>query len=987
MVKSNFSLGGKLLTIFLTLVIFIGAIAGTLVAVYKLVKVRTITGWFGAENWISEDYDGTIEDFVLKVSETLKGEITVNKLLEISPALGDYIDEIVDNVENVGLFKFDRDALYSTNVSELSSSLMNVIVLTASLGDLSEQMNFPLPDLDIITGNEENPVAVYTRVNDTESGAVDKVFDEKYSGKTYTFLTRSEKFFTKYTDDAGQEQDVVQHTPRTLYTLSGVTVVNNVLKHEGATLYLEQRNGSAAVRSALTKNNDAVYEISGDTITFALLSGESICKHTAPGSDDAAYTNVPLNDTGKSVSVATVAAPYRYKPLYVRAESAPAEGEFIENEGFFFLPANRKDENGAYVVDPDNGGFEILEEYEGQALYFLDYSYSEADPSETDAPLYIMTNGIKDLPLVYGMTAFSTLLDMNALSLRDVGIYFGVDLDNDLFDMVKYVPFAYLSASMTNELNGMYVKDVLPDITPDSSPLLKFIAYGEEGVDYRIVDGKFEMLGNARPKTIADLTGSLDEMKISSVIDIVTDEEAENDPQKTPSHPLMQAIKDWSLNDFSDSNKIGSLTIGDVLDIVTDEEAIASGKPASPGILQLLEDIALDDVGNSIDSFTVGDILGNDLNEDDKILSLLKNSTLKTLSSDLQKTTVQMMFSDSIYAYHTVAEISLSEDEDATISQLDELYAAHKDDYHDLLYVYIQGKNVLYSEFRASYQAGDAVPVRLLSPYLLVKRADETLSAQYEGVPLYFLESVDGVYTYRLASRVTGWQLPQGMSGRFYLDRNGAEAAVADSDGLYSVDTLYRWDAASEKLKKVDLVAARYETPDADGKALYSRLKPTTYSGTDFVSEYGNLFYYDMVKENWVQIPLVADPETKTYTLGTADGFDPAVLDGKTLFTYGTPAGGWKYLIMSDGIEVSCAVQNVDSLMNNVTDNINKLTLRQLYEDGMVSINPPSGSSVKDVLNKDVSKFNVPNCNTLGDLTLNGMINLIFNIASLPIIP
>ena len=35
MVKSTFSLGGKLLTIFLTLVIFIGAIAGTLVVVYK----------------------------------------------------------------------------------------------------------------------------------------------------------------------------------------------------------------------------------------------------------------------------------------------------------------------------------------------------------------------------------------------------------------------------------------------------------------------------------------------------------------------------------------------------------------------------------------------------------------------------------------------------------------------------------------------------------------------------------------------------------------------------------------------------------------------------------------------------------------------------------------------------------------------------------------------------------------------------------------
>lgn len=50
MVKSTFSLGGKLLTIFLTLVIFIGAIAGALFAIYKNVKVRTLAGLIGQEN-------------------------------------------------------------------------------------------------------------------------------------------------------------------------------------------------------------------------------------------------------------------------------------------------------------------------------------------------------------------------------------------------------------------------------------------------------------------------------------------------------------------------------------------------------------------------------------------------------------------------------------------------------------------------------------------------------------------------------------------------------------------------------------------------------------------------------------------------------------------------------------------------------------------------------------------------------------------------
>ena len=117
MVKSNFSLGTVLLTIVLTIVIFIGAIAGTIIAVYKTVKVSTITGLFGDKEWISPEYDGTIEDFVKKVSGALTGEISIDTLIEISPALEEYADTLVDNIENNGLFKVDRKLLYSTNFS------------------------------------------------------------------------------------------------------------------------------------------------------------------------------------------------------------------------------------------------------------------------------------------------------------------------------------------------------------------------------------------------------------------------------------------------------------------------------------------------------------------------------------------------------------------------------------------------------------------------------------------------------------------------------------------------------------------------------------------------------------------------------------------------------------------------------------------------------------------------------------------------------
>ena len=222
MVKSNFSLGSILLTIVLTIVVFIGAIAGTIIAVYKTVKVSTITSLFGDKQWISQEYDGTVEDFVKNVSSALKGEISIDKLIEISPALEEYADLLVDNIEQNGLFKVDRDALYSTNISQLSANIAGMLVITASLNDLAEQFSFALPDIDIITGNAEKPLHIYTQVNTGESGALDKAFDSRYSDTEYTFYTRAESFSSTYTDEDEALKDILQRTQKSLYTLQSV---------------------------------------------------------------------------------------------------------------------------------------------------------------------------------------------------------------------------------------------------------------------------------------------------------------------------------------------------------------------------------------------------------------------------------------------------------------------------------------------------------------------------------------------------------------------------------------------------------------------------------------------------------------------------------------------------------------------------------------------------------------------------------------------
>lgn len=995
MVKSNFSLGTILLTIVLTIVIFIGAIAGTLIAVYKTVKVSTITGLFGDTEWISSEYDGTIEEVVKKVSDALSGEISIDALAEISPAIGDYADLLVDNIEQNGLFRVDRERLYSTNFSQLTANLTEMLVITASLNDLSEQFSFELPDLDIITGNAESPLLVYTQVNDNEAGTIDKVFDSKYAAEPYTFYTRAESFVSEYTDDAGARQPITVKSTETLYTLEGVDTQSGYLKRsaDGATLYLQTETDNDSipfVYTPMTENNGAVYAVNGNVVTFALAANEKIMTRTGP--DETDYATVDLGSAQGEVTAYEVAAPYRYTPLYSEEAQAPEggspmgdvpkTGDYYESNGKYYVLVTQTDGSGNYVADTENGGFAVAEGYTEETLFALEYVYTEADAAaaNADTALYVETDGIGGLPVTYALTAFSRVFDMDEMTLADVGTYFGVDLSNDMLDAVRYVPMGYLSDSMGAEMNGIYVKDVL-DITPDSSALLRTLAYGEEGVDYRIEGDEFVMIGNAEPKTIGALSAGLDELKISSVVDIVTDEKAEDSGGTlTASHPLMQAIADWTLTDFSDPAKIGSLTIGQVIDIVTEEEA-TDDNPASPKILQLLADVPIDgkELSAAIDSFTLGEILGEEATSDG-FLALLKNSTLDSLSEDLKNLTVQQMFADNIYGYHVVDEIKVGENAsaDEKFNALIALYDQYSTSYNGQLFVYVTGKTMTFEAYKAEYEAKTitAVPSQLLSPYILITDANR---GDYSNVPLYMFS--DGEYV--LATEVTGWQLPNNgepQGATYYTDREGKNPATPGTDGHYTVDTLYRWDIATETMKKVSLLPAAYGLT-AEGQAagrLYSRLLFAGEYKDGYTFQYGNLFWFDIQKDGWVQVMLEVSGDG--YVL--ANQADAALLNGKNLYTYGTPVGAWKYLVTQDGKETSCPVQDIGSLMSNVQANISKLTLRDLYDDGMVDISAPDGKTPEDVLNTNISRYGIAGCNTIGKLTLNGMINLIYDIAS-----
>lgn len=1008
MVKSTFSLGGKLLTIFLTLVIFIGAIAGTLVVVYKNVKVRTLAGMLGGENWISEEYDDTIEGFVKKVTEALSGDISLNTLIEISPKVGEMLDGAVSNVEEIGLFKIDRDVLYSTPVNELSANVMSAVALTATLQDVADFAGFDLPDMPLITGSEEEPVDIYVQANGTSDGSIDKAFS--LSDTDYAYYTRETVFRSTYTQtgEDGTEEELPVAAEKSLpsYTLSGVTKTGNALYLNGARLYVgtESGDGAAVYYTPLSENNDIVISSAEEpsqgegsktyTCTFAPEENEALYVRTAVTEETPdGYTAVQLTATGKSVSVFTVALPYRYTALYAQVSDRPegTEGEdFFEADGRFYVPANVLDEDGSPAVDTENGGFAVDPAFAGQTLYVLDYDYTAADASAAseETALYVYSDGVAGLPVVHAMNALTSFLNTDTMTLDSLGQFLDIPTDNAVFDAIRHTPFAYLSDSVNSALGSIYVDEEI-GVDGSSSRLLLVLAYGS---NVQVQEDGTVVYPEEDRRTIEDLTGSLDGLTVGDMVN------TGDDP-----HPLLEAISGWTLDDIGNPDKLDSLTLGDVLGVDTSEGS------ADAKILQALADVPIGEIPAEIDNITLGDMVK--IGTDDTLLGSLRGSTLKSLAEDLKALTVQQMFADSIYSYYEAGSITPSEAQDpATANRedaaalqalFDEKAAVYGG---DALYVSYEGSYMPASEFLARYENGEedsisgSVPAVLYSKYLLLDRtgATETTAddlANYASgntayVPLYAF--VDGKMTE--ITENAGWSLSAEdkveLSGKtLYVRATDADGSpvtgengeplykeAEGNNGVYAESELWYFDNASERMRKVTLEPAGLELAGTY-ENIFARL---TYAGTysaenpDAVYSSGNLFRYDAASESWKQVAVTHTGSAANQDLAyTVSG---TVADGTRLYTYGNVTGIWKYLLTDeDGAEVSCAVQSVDTLISNVRANINRLTLKVLYQDGMIDISDPALLTT-DIPAEIASSY--PGAAEVGDLTLNQLLDL-----------
>lgn len=935
MVKANFSFGGKLLLVLVTVIIYtfvlIGGIIGGALYAYNNVKVGELLDLLQQSQWISEEYSQkTIRQFIEELQEELAGDgLTLQTIINFSPQAGEMLDGLVDNLNENGIVTIDRETLYNTRVDQLSSSLKDIAVVTATLGSLQESLGVDLPDMPVISGGGEEPVYIYAAANGENGGSIEKAF---------TFGD-----YTYYTKSASRDVPATQDVTYTLYAPTdgendALSAEGNYLKAGDYFLYLRsQEEGQEPVYRRIHISDPAVYaETVNDATHYRLTVGTGVYKKCLPGEGDAAYAALGLT-AGETVQTHEVLAQYRYQPLYAADGTEATDGP---------------DENGRYTV---RSGFRDQPLFAARDVYteVAEENLENGIPSDAfleENTVYVRSDGLSGLPLLKAVSALSSVLDTKTLTLRTAGTYFGISLENDMTQGLLDIPLAYLGSNMDEGIREMELGAVL-GLDADNyegNELLFYLAYGTKDVDFRIENGEVAMIGNKKPNTVADISaGMFDSITVGDIVG-------------ESSHPLMQAISGWTISDLTEGTKIDSLTIGDIVDL---------SSTASP-VLLALKDISLGELPNAVDSLTIGDIAGN-ITESDNLLWALRDCTLGNLALSVQNLALQDLFAESMYEYFEIGTVAKYD------TRYREVFVLQNYDY------------ALYSPAAFPGLPGDT-PV--YARYIVAYENGQTVSG-YENIPLYAY--ADGQFV--LATEVTAWKMPAGYdegTAYFKLVKGSyTEVKKDELTGIFDVSALYYLDENGETAELPLLPAQLAVSDEYADDILYSKylLAEKTMAGDGATGYYrqANLYCFDYESMSFRRIPVGAQEDKNApYLVAVTKDGTPAG-EGETaagyivqnfagaVYTHGDVRGIWKYMLTNaEGAEEIAALTDIGALMSNITYNLNHKTLGDMRDDGILSVSAEDGS---DPLETPVPEYIAPGGQAglkLKDLSINDLLNI-----------
>lgn len=838
MVKANFSFGGKLVLVLVTVVVYTfvliaGAIGGGLYA-YNNVKVGDLLNLVQQSQWISEEYaQKTIQQFIADLQKDLSAEgLTLQTVIDISPKAGEMLDGIIDNLNENGIVTIDRETLYNTPVDQLSSSLMDVAVVTATLESMQDTMGITLPDMPIFKGDgEENGGDVYVAANSTDDGSLEKAF----TFGSYTYYTKS----TVYAEATEPETLLLYRPQETVAEESE----GGYLTADGHYIYRNTGTEEEPEYTRIRLTSSAVYQDENGAILFKT---NELYTRTAPG--DSGYSPLQfVSDTPEELQVTSVQSEYLYQPLY-----ADSEGKTLATD----------------EADATTGRYPIKEEFEGKTLYAATDVYSELTEENLEGgvptdeflsgnTVYVRSDGLSDLPLISAVNALAGIFDMESLSLRKAAEYFGISLESDLLTDILDVPLAYLGGGLDEAVQNFTLDSVieLNESNYEQNELLFYLAYGERENYTFDENGSVVMNPGAEKNTVADISGLINNIAIGNIV-------GDSD------HPLMQSIADWTISDFSDADKINSLTIGDIIEI--DESSEDTAK-----IMLALRDIPIGEISTAIDDLTIEQMVGT-IDESNTILYALRNCTLGNMGAVMQSLSLQDLFADDLYEYVYIGTAQEVKDTDGSVisNQYDSRYGQ--------LFVW---ENLAYTEKTADEIKSLPADTKIYARYILAYDGSEYTADAYKGIPLYAYNpaAADGEAEYVLATYVSAWKMPDGYDDTLtyytYSETDDTYTAVPAEQlgGTFTVDTLYYIDE-NDDIGELSLVPAELSIADGyEDAILYSMYRAAQKAVVDEkVQNYytqANLYYFDFDGQSFERIPVgVQEDGQAPYLEAVTDG-------------------------------------------------------------------------------------------------------------------
>jgi len=882
------------------IILVVGGVVGVGFYAYKKVPASKVLSLIpGEEEWLSATYAEKTAEQLIKEFSTLKADtLTLSKLAEISPALDEKLTNLLDKVGDTGIVAIDKDVLYQTPVTSLAGELKNVLIISASLNSLGEKLGFSLPDMPLIKGGTEgNEVWIYTAVNDNADKKIEKAIEKG----EYAYYTKSSEY---------SATPVTTLTSYNTYTIENVDGSGEYLKtSSGNFIYLKVKiNESKTVYEKIKPDDKNIVEFSGSSYTFK--TPDLYIKNGLNATEE--YSQITSTPTG-TVDLYEVPVKYAYEHLFAKV--------------------------GEDFVQATNEDFSVKDEYKNVHLYSKVDVYTQVatedltDQFKQDNVLYVKSNGIGSLPITVGISALSKALDMNALSLNQVGEYFGVTLENDLLADVMDVPFANLSDSMNSIIDNMALADVI-DLNSESSPILLYIAYGVEGVDYT-VDGT-QIIPITPPRSINGVMDCIDNLRIGHII-----------PAESGSHGLIKAIQDWSLDDFNNPDKINSLKLSDVIEIGED----------APQIMKAIKDCSVGGLSDAISTLTIEDMIG-EVDESETILFAIKDCTIDTLSTAIQNLSLQDLFADQVYRHHllTSSEKLLLNSTSTAVP----------------LYVWGTGEYVAYNPL----EHGELTDpdLELYIDYTIGYDGTNFVHDAYKNVHLFAYENVEGTFKYVDASEITGWWLPTSADASLtYYSFDGTNYTLAEKDsaGYYLCGELYYLDE-NESVQKIQLLPERLGIKAGyENKVLFTKMFIAEFD-SNHEYNFANLYYYDIEAQAYKRVEATYNSTTEKFSVG-------AEYQGETLFTHGNPVGIWKYLLMhpEDKYETIGSINDIGTQVSHACSNINKATINDLYADGLITIEGDTSDLAKEI-DHDMSASTPKKA--LGDLTIGEMLTYLFSI-------